>query len=197
MQYSFTAVALLAFVGLSQAQIPACATSCIDNAVTAVTTCSVSDLTCQCAPANNALIQSDATSCVLAACGATEALSVLAAASSACASVLAATSAPVVATSSSVPATSAPPTTAAPVSSSTGSSAAAVVYTSASTSASTSAAAASLSTSTTVAQSSTTPSKNATVTTTSPPIQVTGAAAQVMVGAGSIAALGMALLAAL
>jgi hypothetical protein len=196
MQYSFTAVALLAFVGLSQAQIPACATSCIDNAVTAVTTCSVSDLTCQCAPANNALIQSDATSCVLAACGATEALSVLAAASSACASVLAATSAPVVATSSSVPATSAPPTTAAPVSSSTGSSAAAVVYTSPSTSASTSAAA-SLSTSTTVAQSSTTPSKNATVTTTSPPIQVTGAAAQVMVGAGSIAALGMALLAAL
>lgn len=70
MQCSLSAIALLAFAGRALAVIPACATSCIADAVAAATSCGATDLKCQCTDANKASIQAAATSCVIAACGA-------------------------------------------------------------------------------------------------------------------------------
>jgi len=69
MKYSFSAVALIALVGLANAQIPACATDCIADAVASATSCGADDLGCQCEESNQSAITAAATSCVLAACG--------------------------------------------------------------------------------------------------------------------------------
>jgi hypothetical protein len=74
MQYSYSAIVLLALAGLGQAAIPDCATTCIANAVASATTCGASDLVCQCSTANMNAIQAAATTCVLSACGAAEAV---------------------------------------------------------------------------------------------------------------------------
>ncbi|KAK0100397.1 hypothetical protein ONS95_008351 [Cadophora gregata] len=185
MQYSFSAVALIAFVGLANAQIPACATTCISDAVASATTCGATDIACQCETANQSAITAAATSCVLAACG-DQAIAVLTAAQAACAAVSASSAA------------GGASSTAASVSSAASSvaSSASSVIASVSSAASTYAV-------TTQAEPSVTilptpyPSSNATATTSSAPIQVTNAAGQVVVGAGSFFAAGMAVLAAL
>ncbi|KAM3065637.1 hypothetical protein ACMFMG_011346 [Clarireedia jacksonii] len=92
MQYS--AFALLALVSLAAAQIPACATSCINDAVTSSTTCSVTDVACQCKSENTAKIQSAATSCVIASCPLNVAVGIPDAAAKACAALPASSVAP-------------------------------------------------------------------------------------------------------
>lgn len=74
MKYSYSAFAILALSGMAQAVIPTCAQPCIAASVAKVTTCGADDLACQCTATNEAAIQSDATTCVLSDCGATEAL---------------------------------------------------------------------------------------------------------------------------
>jgi hypothetical protein len=69
MKYSYAAFTVLALAGHAAAVIPACATKCISDAVASSTTCGATDLSCQCQAANQAKIQSAATSCVLSACG--------------------------------------------------------------------------------------------------------------------------------
>ncbi|KAH8815570.1 hypothetical protein F5884DRAFT_747110 [Xylogone sp. PMI_703] len=88
MKYSFAAAALLAVAGVANAQIPACATTCISDAVKSATSCGATDLACQCTSSNEQAIQAAATSCVLTACG-DQALSVLSAAQAQCQAVLA------------------------------------------------------------------------------------------------------------
>ncbi|PBP26582.1 hypothetical protein BUE80_DR002566, partial [Diplocarpon rosae] len=83
MKYSLSAVALLAFAGMAAAEIPACATKCLSDAVASSTTCGASDLKCQCEATNMAAIQGASTTCVISACGDT-ALDVLAAATADC-----------------------------------------------------------------------------------------------------------------
>lgn len=53
--------------------LPTCAIACIEQAVTTETNCAASDLVCQCNPDNASLIQGEATSCILDACGIDEA----------------------------------------------------------------------------------------------------------------------------
>ena len=68
MQYSFSALALLAVAGLAAAQIPTCAQPCLDSA-TKDACGDATDFACACTPANQAKIQNAATTCVLDACG--------------------------------------------------------------------------------------------------------------------------------
>lgn len=71
MKYTTIVLATLAAVVSAQTDnIPSCAQPCIDAAVTGVTTCGETDYACQCTTANQNLIQNNATSCVLSACGA-------------------------------------------------------------------------------------------------------------------------------
>ncbi|PBP28594.1 hypothetical protein BUE80_DR000411 [Diplocarpon rosae] len=83
MKYSLSTVALLAFAGMAAAEIPACATKCLSDAVASSTTCGASDVKCQCEASNVAAIQGASTSCVISACG-DKALDVLAAATADC-----------------------------------------------------------------------------------------------------------------
>lgn len=69
MKYAFAAAALIATVtAQSISDIPACAQPCIDASRTKVTTCTADDYACLCD--NITAIQGDATTCVIAACGA-------------------------------------------------------------------------------------------------------------------------------
>jgi len=194
MKYSFSAVALIALVGLANAQIPACATDCIADAVASATSCGADDLGCQCEESNQSAITAAATSCVLAACG-DQAIAVLTAAQEACAAV-SASSAAGGASSTLASVSSAASSVVASVSSSVES--VVSTYAPSSTTAESSSIAY-----TTQAEPSVTilptavPSSNATSTATSPPVQVTNAAGQVAVGAGSLFAAGVAVLAAL
>ncbi|KAK6585679.1 hypothetical protein PZA11_002406 [Diplocarpon coronariae] len=81
MNYSLSGVALLALAGITTAQIPACATKCISDAVASSTPCGPTDVQCQCT--NMPAIQQASTPCVLSACG-DKALDVLAAAMAQC-----------------------------------------------------------------------------------------------------------------
>ncbi|KAG5971215.1 hypothetical protein E4U55_001292 [Claviceps digitariae] len=66
-----TTLAYLAVISLSHAQsladLPSCATACLDDAVSKVTSCSTKDLPCICKKFE--AIQGVAASCVLGACG--------------------------------------------------------------------------------------------------------------------------------
>ncbi|PQE10372.1 CFEM domain-containing protein [Rutstroemia sp. NJR-2017a WRK4] len=107
MQYS--AFALLALVSLAAAQIPDCATPCINDAVKSSTTCSATDVACQCQADNKAKIQSAATSCVVSNCPLDVAIGIPDAAAKACAALPASSavaSSSAVAPSSSVVASS-------------------------------------------------------------------------------------------
>ncbi|PQE28176.1 Extracellular membrane CFEM domain protein [Rutstroemia sp. NJR-2017a BBW] len=90
MQYS--AFALLALVSLAAAQIPDCATPCINDAVKSSTTCSATDVACQCQSDNKAKIQSAATSCVVSNCPLDVAIGIPDAAAKACAALPASSS---------------------------------------------------------------------------------------------------------
>ncbi|KAF8861904.1 hypothetical protein BDZ45DRAFT_232325 [Acephala macrosclerotiorum] len=196
MKYSYSAFALLALSGMVQATIPTCAQSCIAASVAKVTTCGADDLACQCSSTNEAAIQSDATTCVLADCGATEALAVLSAAQADCSSVLATAS--TAASTSSTPATTSSSVATTSVASSTQATASSTAVSSSvasSTLATVSSSASSAKT--TAAATTSSASKNSTVTTSSTPVQVTNGAAQYMAGAGSLAMAGFAVLAAL
>lgn len=74
MKFTVAAAATMVFAGLASAQIPSCAQPCLTSAISSATKCSASDLACQCEPANQQAITTAATSCVLSACGQTEAL---------------------------------------------------------------------------------------------------------------------------
>ncbi|TGO28768.1 hypothetical protein BPAE_0023g00330 [Botrytis paeoniae] len=100
----FTIVSVLALASLALAQdsgIPACAQSCIDDAVKSETTCGATDKACQCLPDNVSSIQNAATTCVISSCGITVALTVPAAAAAACAALPASSAAPTSASSAS------------------------------------------------------------------------------------------------
>ncbi|TGO62796.1 hypothetical protein BCON_0017g00370 [Botryotinia convoluta] len=100
----FTIVSVLALASLALAQdsgIPACAQSCIDDAVKSATTCGATDKACQCVPDNVSSIQNAATTCVISSCGITVALTVPAAAAAACAALPASSAAPTSASSAS------------------------------------------------------------------------------------------------
>jgi hypothetical protein len=75
MKYSFAVLAFAAIATAQQSSIPAGAQPCIAAAVASATTCGASDLACQCTTANEAAIQSAATSCVLNKCSSTDAAS--------------------------------------------------------------------------------------------------------------------------
>jgi len=180
MQYSFSALALLAVAGLAAAQIPVCAQSCLDTATKAA--CGdPKDYACACTPANQAKIQGSATNCVLAACGPTVAVQqVLPAAKALCDSLASSSAAPASTSSSEA----APSSTA-------------VETSSAAASASSYSASAAPSTTTTAVVPVTTGSSNGTAAPTSTPASFTGGAAQATAaGLGSVFALGMAVLAA-
>ncbi|TGO52781.1 hypothetical protein BOTNAR_0314g00040 [Botryotinia narcissicola] len=121
----FTIVSVLAHTSLALAQdsgIPACAQSCIDDAVKSETTCGATDKACQCLPDNVSSIQNAATTCVISSCGITVALTVPAAAAAACAALPASSAAPsssAVETSSSAAAPSSSAAESSPVVSST------------------------------------------------------------------------------
>ncbi|KAA8564752.1 hypothetical protein MFRU_013g02510 [Monilinia fructicola] len=68
---------------------PSCAIPCIEQAVVSVTSCGVQNLECQCDPQNSALIQEEATSCVVSSCGFQQAIQVLNDAIAQCSSALA------------------------------------------------------------------------------------------------------------
>lgn len=76
MQYAIAAIVLAA---VAQAQtlgdIPSCAVPCLDDAVSANTSCATTDVACICKPDNFAKVQGAATSCVIEKCGADVALS--------------------------------------------------------------------------------------------------------------------------
>ncbi|KAE9378951.1 hypothetical protein N431DRAFT_460267 [Stipitochalara longipes BDJ] len=80
----------LTLTALAAAQIPICAATCIANAVASNTTCSPTDLVCQCQSTNLEDIEEASTSCVIKICP--EPIAVLNAAKLACSSVLASTS---------------------------------------------------------------------------------------------------------
>ncbi|PVH82234.1 hypothetical protein DL98DRAFT_586578 [Cadophora sp. DSE1049] len=199
MQYRFSAVALIALVGLANAQIPACATDCIADAVASATSCGADDLGCQCEESNQSAITTAATSCVIAACG-DQAIAVLTAAQAACAAVSASAAG---GASSTVASVSSAASSVVASASSVVASVSSAVESAASTYAPSTTAESSSIAYTTQAEPSVTivptpvPSSNATATATSPPIQVTNAAGQVVVGAGSLFAAGFAVLAAL
>lgn len=76
MKYSTIAVlTLIASASAASTTIPACATSCLDDATKSATKCAIGDYACICEPSNFSAIQTAATSCVIAACGADVALS--------------------------------------------------------------------------------------------------------------------------
>jgi len=180
MQYSFSALALLAVAGLAAAQIPLCAQPCLDSA-TKDACGDAKDFACACTPANQAKIQNAATTCVLGACGPTVAVQeVLPAAKALCDNLPASSSAAPASTSSSE---AAPSSTAAETSSSAG--------------ASSYAASSAPTTTSTALVPVTTGSSNGTTAPTSTPAPFTGGAAQATAaGLGSAFALGMAVLAA-
>jgi len=68
------------FIALAVAQvpnnIPSCARPCIDAASASATTCG-SDAYCQCGTENQSKIQTGSTACVIGACGADVAISML------------------------------------------------------------------------------------------------------------------------
>ncbi|TGO14252.1 hypothetical protein BTUL_0056g00370 [Botrytis tulipae] len=111
----FTVVSVLALASLALAQdsgIPACAQTCIDDAVKSKTTCGATDKACQCLPDNVSSIQNAATTCVISSCGITLqidptdfSLAVPAAAAAACAALPASSAAPT--SASSAPSSSA------------------------------------------------------------------------------------------
>ncbi|TRX93204.1 hypothetical protein FHL15_005783 [Xylaria flabelliformis] len=73
MKYTVAALAFAAAVSAqSLSDVPACALPCIDDARTKDTTCGADDYKCICD--NITKLQTDATSCVLSACGADTAL---------------------------------------------------------------------------------------------------------------------------
>jgi hypothetical protein len=75
MKYTF---ALLTLVAVASAQsLPACAQPCINAAVQSSTTCSLTDIACQCQTANMNAIQSAATSCVIQKCSSADAAGML------------------------------------------------------------------------------------------------------------------------
>ncbi|KAK4078210.1 uncharacterized protein Triagg1_3226 [Trichoderma aggressivum f. europaeum] len=57
--------------------IPACAQPCIQNAIASATTCAAADYACACSDANFANVESASINCVVAACGADEAINVV------------------------------------------------------------------------------------------------------------------------
>lgn len=67
------ALAAAAARAQSAADLPACAVSCLNDAVTQSTTCAVDDFACICG--DFSAIQGVATGCILAACGADVAVS--------------------------------------------------------------------------------------------------------------------------
>ncbi|RDL39382.1 uncharacterized protein BP5553_03722 [Venustampulla echinocandica] len=189
MKFSST-IAIMALAGFTAAagldSIPACAKQCIDDAVTKVTTCTTTDVPCSCK--NMDKIQTEATPCVLKACGA-KAVDVITAVTELCKDGGAAPS------SSAAPETSAAPSSsaAAPSSSAEGSSSAAP----SSSAAAPTSAAGTGSAPTVISSSKVAAPTNGTSTGTAPPVEVTGAAGQLVIGAGSFVAAGMAVLAAL
>ncbi|KAF5877728.1 uncharacterized protein Bfra_002097 [Botrytis fragariae] len=64
------------------AAVPACGAPCITSA--AATYCTGTDYACECEAATFSKIETDATNCVIAACGATVALEVLSAVNAVC-----------------------------------------------------------------------------------------------------------------
>jgi len=72
MKYQAVAAAFSVLVHTGQAAVPTCALACLQNAVASSTTCSWTDILCQCA--HSAEIEFAASSCVIAACGEQEAL---------------------------------------------------------------------------------------------------------------------------
>ncbi|KAF7909915.1 uncharacterized protein EAF01_003633 [Botrytis porri] len=91
MKFSYTAIVLGAASVVSAqsaactaavAAVPACGAPCIDAA--AATYCGANDYACECASATFSQIETDATNCVIAACGATVALQVLSAVNAVC-----------------------------------------------------------------------------------------------------------------
>ncbi|PQE13594.1 Extracellular membrane CFEM domain protein [Rutstroemia sp. NJR-2017a BVV2] len=170
MQYS--AFGLLALVSLAAAQIPACATTCINDAVTSSTPCSVTDVACQCKSENTAKIQAAATSCVIANCPLDVAVGIPDAAAKACAALPASSA---VASSSAV----------APSTSVVASSSAAATQSVASSSASLAP--------TTVTSGVASPTGS--INSTSSLLPYTGGGSQLRVGLGSVVVLGAAALA--
>lgn len=66
---------VVAVYGQTVDDIPVCARTCITNAITSATTCSATDYKCACQTANFNAIQAASINCVVAACGATVAIS--------------------------------------------------------------------------------------------------------------------------
>ncbi|TGJ86317.1 hypothetical protein E0Z10_g2455 [Xylaria hypoxylon] len=88
MQFTLATLATLIAAVSAQtwADIPACAQPCIDDAVATTTTCGATDYPCICA--NRDALETEATDCVIAACGETVAVNeVLPAVDAACAAV--------------------------------------------------------------------------------------------------------------
>ncbi|KAL3419182.1 CFEM domain-containing protein [Phlyctema vagabunda] len=206
MKYSFAALTVVAFSGLASAQIPSCATSCIADAVASATTCGADDVACQCAAPNQSAIQAASTTCVISACGATEALNVLSAAQAACAAVSATAGESATSSSAAAPSETtseaAATTTEETVSTTTSVASTEVVETTSVASSSAAATTAATTSSVVVVSSSevaspTSNSASATASTSAPVETFTGAASHVGASFGGAVVVGLAALAAL